>query len=219
MAISVAVIEDDPVVSKYLATMISSSPLCELAGAAANKTQAYELIARNAADIYLVDIGLPDVSGIDLMKKIKLECLDSHVMVLTSLGDMRHVLHSIEAGAAGYLLKDDQPDELVAKLVSLYNGNSPVSPGVAKLLIKKIANAESQEASGPNPQAVLKFGLSKREVQVLQELRSPNPVKLIADRLNISYFTVNQHVRQVYRKLEVNSRTAALDKAIENGLL
>ncbi|WP_310626349.1 response regulator transcription factor [Limnohabitans sp.] len=218
MAIAVGIIEDDPVVSKYIATLISTTPLCELAGVAANKAHAYGLIAQNCADIYLVDIGLPDVNGIDLIKKIKQECSNAHVMVLTSFGDMRHVLQSIEVGATGYLLKDDRPDELIGRLVSLYNGNSPVSPGVAKHLIKKITNTDQQDVDRPDPDAILKFGLSKREVQVLAELRSPNPVKLIADRLNISYFTVNQHVRRVYRKLGVNSRTAALDKAFEYGL-
>jgi len=219
MAISVGIIEDDPVVSKYLASLVSASPLCRLAGAAANKSQAYELIGSNSADIYLVDIGLPDISGIDLMKKIKKECADAHVMVLTSLGDMRHVLSSTEAGASGYLLKDDQPDELIGKLVSLYNGNSPVSPGVAKYLIRKLASAAKEEVVQPDPVAIFKFGLSKREMQVLYELRTSDPVKLIASKLNISYFTVNQHVRSVYKKLGVNSRTEAISKASENDLL
>jgi DNA-binding NarL/FixJ family response regulator len=217
MAISVVIIEDDPIVSNYLSALIKNSPLCNFVGAASNNEQAQKLIAENA-DVYLVDIGLPDVSGIDLMRQIKGKCVNAAVMVLTSLADTRHVMQSIEAGASGYLLKDDQPEELIEKLVSLYNGNSPLSPSVAKLLIKKITETTRQEPAGPNYEMVEKLGLSRREYEVLIELRSPMPVKLIAEKLNISYFTVNQHVRRVYQKLKVGTRSGALSKATEYGL-
>ncbi len=217
MTISVAIIEDDPIVLSYLSLLIKSSTLCDLVGTASNNEQAQKLIAENA-DVYLVDIGLPDISGIDLMRQIKSECLNSLIMVLTSLADMRHVMQSIEAGASGYLLKDDQPEELIDKLVSLYNGNSPLSPSVAKLLIKKITESTQQEPSGPNYEMLEKLGLSRREYEVLLELRTPMPVKLIAEKLNISYFTVNQHVRRIYQKLKVGTRSGALSKATEYGL-
>ncbi|WP_310643419.1 response regulator transcription factor [Limnohabitans sp.] len=217
MAISVVIIEDDPIVSNYLSALIRNSPLCNLVGAACNNEQAQKLIAEDA-DVYLVDIGLPDVSGIDLMRQIKGKCVNASVMVLTSLADMRHVMQSIEAGASGYLLKDDQPEGLIEKLVSLYNGNSPLSPSVAKLLIKKITETPQQQPVGPNYEMVEKLGLSRREYEVLIELRSPMPVKLIAEKLNISYFTVNQHVRRIYQKLKVGTRSGALSKATEHGL-
>jgi DNA-binding NarL/FixJ family response regulator len=217
LAISVVIIEDDPIVLSYLSVLINDSPLCELVGTASNNAQAEKLIAANA-DVYLVDIGLPDVSGIDLMRQIKSKCPNAFVMVLTSLADMRHVMQSIEAGASGYLLKDDQPEELIGKLVSLYNGNSPLSPSVAKLLIKKITESNQQEPAGPNYEMLEKLGLSRREYEVLLELRSPMPVKLIAEKLNISYFTVNQHVRRIYQKLKVGTRSGALSKATEYGL-
>lgn len=217
MAISVVIIEDDPIVLNYLAILIKNSPMCDLLGTASNNAQAQKLISENA-DVYLVDIGLPDVSGIDLMREIKSKCSNAFVMVLTSLADMRHVMQSIEAGASGYLLKDDQPEELINKIVSLYNGNSPLSPSVAKLLIKKITESAYQEPTGPNYEMLKKVGLSRREYEVLQELRSPLPIKLIAEKLNISYFTVNQHVRRIYQKLEVGTRSGALSKATQYGL-
>jgi len=221
MAISVAIIEDDPVVSRYLSNMILGSPLCQLAGVAANKNQAETIIAANTADIYLVDLGLPDVSGIDLMRQIRISCPAAKSMVLSSLGDMRHVMQSIEAGASGYLLKDDQPDELIAKLISLHNGNAPISAGVAKFLFQKISQAQQapDAAHTPNPDSVHFFSLTSRELEVLSELRFPKPAKQIAHQLNISYFTVNQHIRHIYRKLGVATRTAALDKAMAHGLL
>ena len=217
MAISVVIIEDDPIVLNYLAILIKNSPMCDLLGTASNNAQAQKLISENA-DVYLVDIGLPDVSGIDLMRQIKSKCANAFVMVLTSLADMRHVMQSIEAGASGYLLKDDQPEELIDKLISLYNGNSPISPSVAKLLIKKITESTQQEPAGPNYEMLEKLGLSRREYEVLLELRSPMPVKLIAEKLNISYFTVTQHVRRIYQKLKVGTRSGALSKATEYGL-
>jgi DNA-binding NarL/FixJ family response regulator len=217
MAISVVIIEDDPIVSNYLSVLIKNSPLCDLVGTASNNAQAQHLMSESV-DVFLVDIGLPDVSGIDLMRQIKSKCLNASIMVLTSLADMRHVMQSIEAGASGYLLKDDQPEELIGKLVSLYNGNSPLSPGVAKLLIKKIADSTLQTPMGPNHEMLEKLGISRREYEVLLELRTPKPVKLIAEKLNISYFTVNQHVRRIYQKLKVGTRSGALSKAAEYGL-
>lgn len=217
MAISVAIIEDDPVVSNYLSRLIRNSPLCNLVGEASNNAQA-QLLITEQVDVFLVDIGLPDVSGIDLMKQIKATCQDASIMVLTSLADMRHVIRSIEAGASGYLLKDDQPEELIGKLVSLYNGNSPLSPSVAKLLIKKITETVEVKTSVPNLEMLKQIGLSRREYEVLLELRTPKPVKLIAEKLNISYFTVNQHVRRIYQKMNVGTRSGALSKAAEYGL-
>ena len=218
MAISVVIIEDDPIVLNYLSLLIKDSPLCQLVGTASNNAQAQKHIAENV-DVYLVDIGLPDVSGIDLMRQIKSKCPNAFVMVLTSLADMRHVMQSIEAGASGYLLKDDQPEELIDKLVSLHNGNSPLSPSVAKLLIKKITESNQQEPAGPNYEMLEKLGLSRREYEVLLELRSPMPVKLIAEKLNISEHTVKVHFWRLYRLLGVNSRTQALRFARSNGWL
>lgn len=217
MAISIAIIEDDPIVSNYLTVLIKNSPLCDLVGTASNNEQAQHLMSENV-DVFLVDIGLPDVSGIDLMRQIKHKFPNAYVMVLTSLADTRHVMQSIEAGASGYLLKDDQPEELIGKLVSLYNGNSPLSPSVAKLLIKKITESTQQIPAGPNHEVLKKLGLSRREYEVLLELRSPMPVKLIAEKLHISYFTVTQHVRRIYQKLKVSTRSGALSKAAEYGL-
>lgn len=216
MSISVAIIEDDPTVLRYVAALVGNSPLCKLAGVASHNAQAQELIA-GGADVFVVDIGLPDVSGIELIRQIKAQHPGAAIMMLTSLADMRHVMQSIEAGASGYLLKDDHPEELVSKLISLYNGNSPLSPSVAKLLIKKITEPGEKASGKLNLQLIEEFGLSRREMEVLQELRTPLPVKQIAAKLNISYFTATQHVRRIYKKLNVNTRAGALNKATEHG--
>ena len=140
-------------------------------------------------------------------------------MVLTSLGDMRHVMESIRAGAAGYLLKDDDSSELISKLVSLHNGNSPVSARVAKILIDKITESDKVEPSKPNTVAIEYFKLTQRELEILKELNTSKPVKNIASDLFVSYFTVTQHIRSIYRKLDVASRAGALNKARAHELL
>lgn len=99
MAISIAIIEDDPIVSNYLTVLIKNSPLCDLVGTASNNEQAQHLMSENV-DVFLVDIGLPDVSGIDLMRQIKHKFPNAYVMVLTSLADTRHVMQSIEAASS-----------------------------------------------------------------------------------------------------------------------
>lgn len=219
MSIAVAIIEDDPVVMRYLSGLIAGSTLCRLVGLASNKGEAESLVASNMADIYLVDLGLPDINGIEIIKSISKQCPDAKVMVLTALGDMRHVMQSIQAGASGYLLKDDQPEELISKLVSLHNGNSPLSARVAKILIEKIVVADKAEESTSNAQAIERFALTDRELQVLKKLSSPDSAKVIANDLNISYFTVTQHIRNIYRKLDTSSRSGALSKARAHGIL
>ncbi len=220
MSIAVSIIEDDYSVRQYLAGVISSSPLCILVGTARNRAEAMALIEKNITDIFLVDLGLPDVDGIDLIAKIKVSCGGAQSLVLSTFGDIRHVSRSIRAGAMGYLLKEERDSVLIDKIVALQNGLSPVSPLVASMLFQHVGSGKILLGSEINrEEAVVRAGLGAREVQVLKLLAMGLSVVAIADKIFISTHTVNQHLRSIYRKLEVRSRSMAVYVAQKNGIL
>ena len=216
MAIAVSIIEDEDLTREHLACLVSSSNLCKLAGSASSGKAAMELIEQNISDVYLV--GLPDVDGIELISLIKVSCREAKSMVLSTLGDARHIDRSIRAGATGYLLKDRVYSDLVEKIVRLHNGECFVSPSLIKSLFISLAHSS---ASAPNlsDQGFQRFLLSPRETAVMRRLVGGLPIVAIADALNVSSHTINQHLRSIYRKLEVHSRSRAVAVAVQNGFL
>lgn len=223
MPISVATIEDDPIVQRFLGRLLQNSEECMHAGAAYAKDEALELIHSDRADVYLVDIHLGDVSGIELIRHIRSLRPDAVCLVLSSVSDQAKIIESIQAGAKGYLLKDEHPDDLIRKIVDAHHGRAPISPLVANALIQSVAMQHPQPlppaSVSPSSYTAGIFNLTKREFQILQKLASTDPVKTIAAELHISPFTVNQHILHIYRKLGVRNRIAALVKAHEYKIL
>jgi DNA-binding NarL/FixJ family response regulator len=220
MSISVAVIEDDPGVRQYLADLIQGSSLCTLAGTARNRAEAMALIADDKADVYVVDLGLPDVDGVELIAHIKQHCSGAQSLVFSTFGDNKHIGRSIAAGATGYLLKDERGPALIDKIVMLHNGASPVSPSVAKVLVQRVAGTPvGGRTAASRQEAIAKYQIAPREVEALDLLAEGYPIAGIADRMDISVHTVNQHLRNVYRKLGVRSRAMAVHLARQSGLL
>ena len=219
MSIAVSIIEDDHTVRQHLIEVIKSSPLCTLAGTARNRAEAMAIIDKNTTDIYLVDLGLPDVDGVDLIANIKENCEGAQSLVLSTFGDARHVSRSIRAGAMGYLLKEERSDNLIEKIVSLSNGLSPASPSITKILFQQLGGGTViQYTEATRKEAIANLGLGAREVSVLELLATGLSIIHIADRLFISTHTVNQHLRSIYRKLGVRSRSMAVHAAQKNGV-
>ena len=210
MPISVAIIEDDLVLRDHMAQIISNSPLCELMGVASDWLASLEIINGNNVDVFLVDLGLPDCSGLDLIKIITTRSPESQVMVMSAFGDTRHILKSFEAGATGYIMKTDATKDLVNRVVQLHNGESPVSGSVAKILIKKILNSPTEEMGELNVILQDKFALTERDLQIYLALNSNLTAKEISKKFSISFHTANNHIRSIYKKLGVNSRMGAL---------
>jgi DNA-binding NarL/FixJ family response regulator len=220
MSIAVSIIEDDRSVRQHLIEAINSSPLCTLVGAAGNKAEAMTLIASNETDVYLVDLGLPDIDGVDLIASIKKSCESAQSLVLSAFGDAKHISRSIRAGAMGYLLKEEQNTTLIDKIVSLHNGLAPISPLVAKILIQQINSTKAVQHNDSTKTGVaVHIGLRAREIEVLKYLSTGLSIMHIADKLFISTHTVNQHLRSIYRKLDVRSRSMAVHVARQNGIL
>ena len=220
MSIAVVIIEDDPAVMKRLVDVISNSSFCEVVGVARNRGEAIAAILANRADLYLIDLGLPDADGVELIQLVREKCPESRSLVVSTFGDSKHVMRSLRAGARGYLLKDEIQPSLVEKLVSAHNGQAPLSPAVAHLVVERISMLENNVRPLVDREKVLRdLGMGEREWEVLRLLIEGLPIVEIGRRLSISHHTVNQHLRSVYRKLGVKSRAMAANAARLHGLI
>jgi DNA-binding NarL/FixJ family response regulator len=219
MPISVAIIEDDLVVLNHLAAILDADPGFVLVGTASNGKTGRDLIQAVDADIYLLDLGLPDFSGLALLPEITCHRPSSNAMVITMFDDDKHVIAAIESGANGYLLKDADTRHVIDALRELHNGGSPLSPMIAK---KVLTLFRGNRVAGVVPAACEAAGqvlLTERETEVLQHLATGLSFREIADLLAISSHTVAQHVRNIYKKLAVRSRGKAVYEATRLGLL
>ena len=216
LTLSVSIIEDQSRIRAHLVDLIKADNRCDLVGSASNGADARLLISQNKADVYLVDLGLPDVDGVDLIALIKSSCPTARSLVLSTFGDTKHINRSIRAGAAGYLLKDEAKSNLVDKIVSLHNGESPVSTSLVKSLFQHISGENEKQESN---KSFTKFRLTPREIEVMHLLVQGLSIIKMGDKLCISSHTVNQDLRSIYRKLDVHSRAMAVNVAIQNGFL
>lgn len=220
MSIAVGIVEDDPVVLDGISRILEASNQVRLVGAARCGAEALALARANQIDVYLVDLGLPDMDGTVLIAQILAEAETAQCMVLSAFGDMRHIAESLTAGATGYLLKDEIAPDLIEKIVKLHNGASPLSPLVAKVLVGQFQRRSHDGDGLRRRQAgIAHYGLAPREVEVLDHLAQGLPIVLIAEQMAVSSHTVNQHLRGVYRKLQVHSRSMAVYTARHAGIL
>ncbi len=234
MTTKVAIIEDNTDFLNRFRSVIQSSPDFELVGSAANGIDGLALIRETVADAYLVDLGLPDINGIELIRFAVNTHPDCDVMVITMFADDSHVIQSIEAGATGYILKDSTTLDILDCIRTLRDGGSPISPLIARRILQKIqpvapapghgtdrspakvsAGASSTTARPAGANALL----SEREYQVLQALSKGLSFKEIGARYFISSHTVARHVKKIYRVLAVHSRGEAVYEATKLGIL
>lgn len=213
-AIRVAVVEDDPAFRTAFAYAIQAASDMALAWVAATRGEALAQLQGPAADVLLVDLGLPDGSGIDVIRAAQAAWPGCAVMVTTAFGDEAHVIASIEAGASGYLLKDGPAQYVVQEIRTLQQGGSPISPLIARRVLQRLRVAPPP-AAPPGGEAVL----SQREAQVLELAAKGFQFDEIAQRLQVSRHTVQTFVRRIYAKLEVHSKMEAVNEARRMGLL
>jgi len=212
----ILVVDDDDAFRETVCAAIARDDALVLAGQVSNAEGAREAIAHGEFDVALIDLGLPDGNGIDLIREIASTRPETDVMVVTVFGDEAHVLASIEAGATGYLLKRSLNDTLGATVRELRAGGSPISPVIARQLLHRF----KKDVPVPSePTVVDDGGLSEREREVLLFIAKGFTVGEIANMLHLSAHTVATHVKHIYRKLAVHSRTEAVFEAGRMGLL
>ena len=230
MKTTVYIIEDDPEFGSALNIFLSSNPLLEVSGIGTTLEEAKNHIIKTQNDIYLIDITLSDGSGIELMGLIRSIYPHSKILALSTLGDEKHILNSIEAGASGYLLKSEMPANIIQSIISLINGGGYLSGHASKVLINKLVNISVANKKSSTHASTFEHSLAvshslkpkiltNKEFEILTNLQKGYPSKIIADNLNISIFTVNQHLRSIYRKLNVRNKMEAVQSARHLGLL
>jgi DNA-binding NarL/FixJ family response regulator len=216
--ISVIIVEDEPEFRRRFVQIVENEPSMTLVGVAANKREAQAIIDREAFDVMLIDLGLPDGSGIDLIRQVSQKKPDVDIMVVTVFGDEQHVVSSIEAGATGYILKDSAPADVISCIRLLRAGGSPVSPVVARSVLRAIRNRMGSTAPARAPGSE-QNPLSARETEILQLLAKGMSFNEIGEILGISPHTVTAHIKKIYRKLAVHSGGEAVYEATQMGLL
>ncbi len=211
--ITVLLVEDKPRTRQRIASAVENASKLRLIGTAANVAEGREALDREAPDVLLTDLGLPDGSGIELIRKVRRGCGDTQSMVVTVFADEEHVMAAVEAGAAGYLLKDATDREIADSVSELAAGGSPISPSIARHILRRFQADPEPVDSDDAP------GLSERELEVLAFVAKGFSSPEIAKLLELSPHTIKSHVRHIYAKLEVGSRGAAVYEAVQRGLL
>ncbi len=218
-ALRVMIVEDDPITLKRFSDAVSYDHRITLAYGARTGREAIERLAAAKPDVLLVDLGLPDIHGIEVIRVAARLLPECDVMVVTVFGDERNVLASIEAGATGYVLKDCSSDELIQHILQLHAGGSPVSPGVARLVLDRMRLAGQRFTTSTAENGELSASLTPREADVLRLVSRGYTYAEIAEKLKISVNTVTTHIKNSYRKLAVHSGAAAVTRASQMGFL
>ena len=223
--VSVVMVEDNPLhLQRYRENLALDSSLV-LLGEFGTAREIMAAVADLAPDVALVDLGLPDGSGFDVIRHIRRVSPQTAVMVVSVFGGERNLLEAIEAGATGYLLKDTLAGDFNASIHALSAGESPISPSLARLLLLRMrpgAQAASDAAAPvatPVPSVPEHSPLSARETSILEAIARGRSLAEIGAALHISPLTVKTHVQNIYRKLEATSRQHAVFLAQQRGLL
>jgi DNA-binding NarL/FixJ family response regulator len=216
-AISVALVEDDPGTRQRLEHAIARAPHLQLACSLASARQMRAWLAEHPVDVLLVDLGLPDGSGIDVIAECQRLQPACETMVITMFGDENNMIKAFAAGAKGYLLKDGTEDDLAVHITQLRNGGSPMSPIIARQLLARLGPAP---AAAPQPAAAPPaVALSPKEAEVLSLVARGFSYAEVGGLMKISVHTVHTHARNIYGKLSVKSKTEAVYEARQLGLL
>jgi DNA-binding NarL/FixJ family response regulator len=205
--IRLVLVEDHPVVRVGLERLLANEDDIEVVGTAQNGAEAVELVAKVECDVVLMDLSMPVMDGVEATQKI-VEAHDGavRVVILTSFSAREDIIAALDAGASGYLLKDAEPQELLAGVRAAARGDAPLAPRAAR----EVLSERTEGASGPE--------LSARESEVLQLVARGFPNKRIARELQISEKTVKAHLTQVFQRIGVTDRTQAALWAKERGL-
>jgi two-component system NarL family response regulator len=203
------IVEDNRLLLENLRLLLNGEAGITVAGAFASAEEALEMLAECKPEVMLVDLDLPGISGIELTKRAKAAMPEIDIMAYTIFEDRETVFSAIKAGASGYILKGSSPRELVESLNNLFQGGAPMSPKIARKVIKEFQH------DNDSPQTLL----SQREKEIVRGIEQGMTYKDIAERFNISPHTVHTHIKNIYEKLQAKGRPEAILKARKQGLI
>lgn len=217
----VIVVEDDPLMRQHFANCITNHEQLELIAAVGTINSARECFANTTdIDVMLVDLGLPDGNGVDLIYQVYEDYPKCESLVISMYGDEENVLASIEAGALGYIQKDANEANIADIIISMKNGASPISPMIARRVLNKYRH---QSSPPPKTQQLDTDShatiLTDKEQEVLQLIARGYGSPEVADLLKVKVSTVRSHIKSIYKKLSVHSRSEAVFEAVQLGII
>lgn len=210
--LGVLIVEDEQRTRERLSAVISAASGFCLLAAVGSLQAAKAALAEGVPDVVLLDLGLPDGNGVSFIHHLRHQKLASEVLVISVMGDERSVLGAIESGAGGYLLKDSSDLEVIAAIEQLCEGGAPLSPAIAVHLMRRLqAPASPARDSGVQ--------LSDREIELLRLIAKGLSYDEVGRTMGLRYNTVASYAKELYRKLQVHSRSEAIFEATQLGLV
>lgn len=206
----VAIVEDDKRAGKLLKDYIENEEVKVTAIYSSGKEALKAIPTLPLPDIILMDIGLPDISGIEVTRRLKEEYPKLEIVIQTVFEDTKTIMDAIKAGASGYILKASPKEEIIDALQEIKRGGSFLTGRVARKVLREFQRDKDEEIKDPSRE----FGLTEREGDILKELVNGASYKEIAYKMNISVHTVNNYIRKIYEKLRVHSRGEAVARII-----
>ena len=222
---TILIVEDEPTTRQRLRSAVEQHAELRVIADVGACAEARSIIEREQPDVLLVDLGLPDGHGTELIALTREQSPQTEIMVITVFGDEKNVLSAIEAGATSYLLKDSEADYIGQSIKQMLDGGSPISAAIARHLLKRFNVAEQEPQHDTTVDQSLEqqeksaVGLTRREREVLELVAKGFSYNEIGRTLNMSVHTVTSHIKSIYRKLSVNSRGEAVFEAMQLGLL
>ena len=209
--LKVGIIEDQPRIREGLRSLIDGTDGYRCVGSFGSMEEALAQLDRELPDVMLVDIGLPGMSGIEGMRHIKARHPSLAVLMLSVYDDDRRIFDALCAGACGYLLKNTPPTRLLESLKEVAGGGSPMSPEVARKVVALFREFRPPEQAD--------YQLTPHEIRILKLLVEGYNYQTAADELNVSINTIRFHMRSIYEKLQVHSKSEAVSKALRNRIV
>ena len=205
----IVIVEDDPLLLENLTLLLRGEEGITVAGAFRSAEDAIKGLKSAAPEVMLTDIGLPGMSGVELIKKAKEDLPELEIIAHTVFEARDRVFSAIKAGAAGYMLKGSSPRELIESIHVLHKGGAPMSPKIARKIIHEFQDDAINK----------KFLLTQREKEIVKLIEEGLTYKQIGERLCISIHTVHSHIKNTYEKLQVKDRNDAVLKARKKGII
>ncbi len=203
------IVEDDPILRESLKLLLAGEKEITVAAAFGTAEDALRALRKCAPEVMLVDLGLPGMSGIELIKRAKDELPTLEIMAHTVFEDRENVFAAIKSGASGYILKGSSPREIVEAIHAIHKGGAPMSPKIARKIIHEFQDENTGD----------QYILSQREKDIVKCVEQGLTYKEISLRLKISSHTVHTHIKNIYEKLQAKDRDEALLKARKTGII
>ncbi len=216
--IRVLVADDHKLVRQMMKSAISGEDDLEFVGEAENGTKALQMVAQEKPDVLILDMSMPGLTGVQVIRELRHQAPEVKVLVLTAVEDETYLFESLAAGAQGYLLKDSDVEEVLAAVRSLYQGRGYLHPRSTMSLLLEYQRSRTAPAPQDNSKRLAEVGLTPRELEVLELIGHGYSNPEIASRLFISEKTVKTHVSHILQRLSIKSRIAAATFAVNHGL-